>query len=94
LACDSEPEEEEEGVDILVPEARCLLETVEGFPEYHNDQWCVRARVFVAFWPAFGEYHIDIIVIDIRVETCSDYVQVIYVPYTSPDQRDVISKGS
>jgi len=48
----------------------------------------------VAFWPAFGEYHIDIIVIDIRVETCGDYVQVIYVPYTSPDQSDVISKGS
>jgi len=71
-----EPEEEEEGVDIVVPEPRCLLETVESFSQSHND-WqrvCVHAHVFVASWPAFGEHHIDIIVIDIRVEKRGDYV--------------------
>ena len=75
-----------------MPEPRYLLETVEGFPESHNDRWCV--RVFLSMWPAFGEHHIDIIVIDIRVEKRSDHVQVSDYPSTSPDQRDEISKGS
>ena len=85
-----EPDGEEEGVDIVVPEPRCLHETIQVFPESHNDQWC--ARIFV--WSPFGEHHIAVIVINIRVEKRSDYVQVIDVPSTSPDQRDEILKGS
>jgi len=42
-----EPEGEEEGVDIVVPEARCLLQTVESFPESHNDRLCVRVFVLM-----------------------------------------------
>jgi len=69
-----------------------LLGTVEGFPESHNDRWCV--HVFVSVWPAFGEQHIDIIVIDLGVEKCGDYVQAIDDPSTSSDRREEISKGS
>jgi len=42
--CD--PKGEEEEVDIVVTERRCLLETLAGFPESHNDWWYV--RVFMA----------------------------------------------
>jgi hypothetical protein len=47
-----------------------------------------------AFRPAFWQYHIDIVIINFRVEKCGVYIQVIDVPSTSPDQRDEISKGS
>ena len=85
-----EPEKEQEGVDIVVPESCCLFKTIEGVPESENDQWYICMRVFMLFWPTFGEYHIHIIVIVIGVEKHGDYVQVINVPSTSYDQRHKI----
>jgi multisubunit Na+/H+ antiporter MnhE subunit len=42
----------------------------------------------------FGEYQVDTIDIDIRVEKRNDYVHMIDVPSTSPDKGDEISNGS
>jgi hypothetical protein len=67
-----------------------LLETIEGFARSHNDQWCM----CLAVWPAFGEHHIDIVVIDIKVENSCDSVQVINGLSPSPDEGDEISKCS
>jgi len=76
-----------------VPEPRCLLKPVVGFPVLNNDQWYVHVRLLVAFWPASEEHHLEIIVIDICVEKCGEYVHVINIRSTSPDRRDEISKG-
>jgi len=44
----------------------------------------------VAFRPGFGQGHIDIIVIDFRVEKSSYHIQMIDVPAMFSDQGDEI----
>jgi hypothetical protein len=50
--------------------------------------------VLVAVWPAFGEHHMDIIGLIIKVRTRGDYVEVIDLQSTFSEVRDEISKDS
>jgi len=63
-----ESEEEEDGVDIVVPKPRCSLETVDGYAESHNHQWCMCIGDRLGLKPTIAEHHIDIIVNNLMVE--------------------------
>ena len=51
-----------------------------------------RCRYVEAFRPTFGQRHIDIFVINLRIEKSSDHIQMIDVPAMFSDQGDEISK--
>jgi len=84
----SELEREQESVNIVVPKSWCLFEAVKWFLSlnYHR-------RCFEALRPASWQRHIDIIVIDLRIEKSSDHIQMIDVPAMVSDQGDEISKS-
>jgi len=71
-----------------VPKSWCLFETVTCLLWWDNDPRCVES-----FWPAFGQGYIDIIVIDLGIEKCSDHIQLINVPAMFSDQGDEILKS-
>jgi len=83
-----ELEREQEGVNIVVPKSWCLFEAVKCFLQSNNDRRCVEA-----FWPAFRQHHINIIVIDLRIEKSSNHIEMIDVPAMLSDQGDEISKN-
>jgi len=64
-----ELERDQEGVNIVVPKSWRLFETLKCFLWSNNDRGCVET-----FWPAFGQGHINIIIIDLGIEKGSDHI--------------------
>jgi len=55
---------------------------------FDNDHRCIES-----FWPAFGQGHIDIIIIDLGIEKSSDHIQIIDVPAMFSNQGDEIPQS-
>jgi hypothetical protein len=83
-----ELEREQEGVNIIVPKSWCLFQTIKCLLESDNDHRCTES-----FRPAFGQGHVDIIVIDLGIEKCSHHHQMIDVSALFSDQGDDLPKS-
>jgi hypothetical protein len=75
------------GVDIIVGKSWCILEALKCILYLNDDR-----RSFEAFWPGFEDSHIDVIVIDLRIEKCNDQIGMIYVPAILSDKRNETTK--
>jgi len=80
-----EKKREQEGVTIVVPKSRCLFEASNCFLQSTNNPWCIEV-----FQPAFAQGHIHINVSNLRIEKCSDDIEMINLPAMFSNPTDGI----
>jgi hypothetical protein len=83
-----ELDREQEGIDIVVPTSWYSFEALKCFLQSNNDRRCNED-----FWPAIAQGHIYVIIIDLRIHTGSDYIDIINVPAMLSDQRNDMTKS-